>query len=224
MKKGPLGVVNLNIELQDKLLPALVQFTKDYSPYWNRDVYSQKGTPIENTSYKVYGEAKGTTFRVGDRVIQTKNDRAKSWIRYDNYWKAIADQTGQGCGVFNGDVGVIYAYFPKYKDESAKIVVKFDDNRYVDYDLSSDETKVLDLAYAITVHKSQGSEYDNVIVVMPHKLAVMYFEGFACRNLLYTAVTRAKERVVLMGSKDAIERCVLTPAIDRHSTLASRLK
>ena len=124
----------------------------------------------------------GRLFRLGDRVMQTKND----------YDVALYDEEGNqlAAGVFNGEVGIVSGVQP------GTLTVCFD-GRYADYPLES--LGELELAYATTVHKSQGSEYDTVIVpVLPaHRILLT-------RNLLYTAITRAKRRVVLVGMKKAI--------------------
>ena len=124
----------------------------------------------------------GRLFRLGDRVMQTKND----------YDITLYDEEGHqvASGVFNGEVGIVSGVQP------GTLTVCYD-GRYADYPLES--LGELELAYATTVHKSQGSEYDTVIVpVLPaHRILLT-------RNLLYTAVTRAKRRVVLVGMKKAV--------------------
>lgn len=122
----------------------------------------------------------GTIFREGDRVMQIVNN-------YDIEW----DKNGAvGVGLFNGDIGVV-----EYIDLSEELVrVRFDD-RTAEY--SYDMLEELELAYAITVHKSQGSEYPVVIIPM-YSCAPMLM----ARNLLYTAVTRARSMVILVGRAD----------------------
>ncbi len=128
------------------------------------------------------------TFREGDRVMQTRNN-------YDIFWERVIDSQG-GNGIFNGDIGRIETI-----DELEKsMTVIFDDKR-VEYDFSLLED--LEHAYAITVHKSQGSEYP--IVVMPMCSAAQMLHT---RNLLYTAVTRAQNMVVLTGREDIIREMV----------------
>ena len=146
--------------------------------------------------------AHGITFREGDKVMQTVNN-------YDIEWEknGIA-----GTGVFNGDIGVIdrIDLNDQYMD------ITFDD-RVARY--SFDKLEELDLAYAITVHKSQGSEYP--VVIMPlYSCAPMLLS----RNLFYTAVTRAKRMVILVGRGDIPERMVRNNReILRYTTLKSRL-
>ncbi len=125
-------------------------------------------------------------FREGDRVMQIRNN-------YDLLWER-GEETG--CGVFNGDIGIIEEINPKNKSLS----VAFDD-RHVTYDFTGlDE---LELAYAVTVHKSQGSEYPVVILPLCSAAPMLH-----TRNLFYTAVTRAQKMVVLVGKREIAERMV----------------
>ena len=133
------------------------------------------------------------TFRVGDRVMQMKNDYS-------------AD-------VFNGDVGVVVSVNARER----KMLVRFDGEKDVEY--GSDNIGMLDLAYATTVHKSQGSEYPYVVVVMDTSHSIMLQ-----RNLLYTAVTRAKDRCIVVGSAKAVGMAVsCTKAVKRYSSLKERI-
>jgi len=126
------------------------------------------------------------TFRVGDRVMQTRND-------YDIEWER--DGT-RGSGIFNGDIGVIEDM--DYIEEA--MLINFD-GRYVTYDFS--QCDELDHAYAMTVHKSQGSEYP--IVIIP---TGSFAPQLKTRNLLYTAVTRAKKMVIIVGDKNSVYEMV----------------
>ncbi len=134
-------------------------------------------------------KSRGRVFRTGDKVMQIKND-------YQLTWKRIGDDKASA-GVFNGDVGYITAIHPKEE----RMTVLYDEDKYADYDFS--QLDELELAYAITVHKSQGSEFP--IVVMP----LSWFPPMlATRNLLYTAVTRGKRAVVLVGTERALKGMV----------------
>ena len=134
-------------------------------------------------------KVRDVVFREGDKVMQIKNNYDIEW---DNGEK-------NGIGIFNGDIGVISEI--DIKNERMKIV--FDDNRYVDYDFSLlDE---LEHAYAITVHKSQGSEYPVVIIPMYN-----FNPRLMTRNLLYTAVTRAQKMVIMVGKASVVQRMVDT--------------
>ena len=124
-------------------------------------------------------------FREGDRVMQIKNDYQKEWTDVENFV--------EGMGVFNGDLGVISAI-----DVGEQIVkVLFDGSRLAEY--SSSDLIDLELAYAITVHKSQGSEFP--VVVMPIFATPPML---ATRNIIYTAVTRGIEKVILVGDKNRL--------------------
>ena len=123
------------------------------------------------------------TFRTGDKVMQTKND-------YEIEWKKGEEK---GAGIFNGDIGVI----TRLNRLLGEIEIDFD-GRIASYNLEMLEN--LELAYAATVHKSQGSEFDAVILPILGGYDKLYF-----RNLLYTAVTRAKKLLVIVGSKKRLE-------------------
>ncbi len=134
-------------------------------------------------------KVRDVVFREGDKVMQIKNN-------YDIEWE---NEKKDGIGIFNGDIGTIKEI--DVKNERMKIV--FDDNRCVDYDFSLlDE---LEHAYAITVHKSQGSEYPVVIIPMYN-----FNSRLMTRNLLYTAVTRAQKMVIMVGKASVVQKMVDT--------------
>lgn len=139
----------------------------------------------------------GRSYRLGDRVMQSKND----------YDLQLADKVGKhiASGVFNGEVGTICSVQPD------SVTVDFD-GRYTDYPLES--LGELELAYATTIHKSQGSEYDIVIIPMltAHKILLS-------RNLFYAAITRAKKRVILVGHRKAIYMAISRCRSGRRNTL-----
>ena len=144
----------------------------------------------------------GIVFREGDKVMQTSNNYEIEWER----------DGVVGMGIFNGDIGIIERIDP----QNSKMVIKFDD-RIVDYDF--DLLDELELAYSITVHKSQGSEYPVVVVPM-YQCAPMLMT----RNLLYTAVTRARRMVILVGRCDIPARMVENNReVLRYTTLKERL-
>lgn len=144
-------------------------------------------------------------FRVNDKVMQTKN----------NYNLSFFDSDGkENFGVYNGDMGHII-----FIDKSSKkLTVEMDDNRVIDYTL--EDLDNLELAYAITIHKSQGSEFKSVIIPM--------FDGYRLlqtRNLLYTAITRAKENIILVGDKNVMNNMIRNNTINsRYSNLENRIK
>lgn len=130
---------------------------------------------------------RGYVLRAGDKVMQVKNN-------YDIVWRKLDGE--EGSGVFNGDVGILEAVDAK----SGTLLVRFDD-RTATY--MGEEAEQLEPAYAVTVHKSQGSEFPCVILPLldsPSKLRY--------RNLLYTAVTRAKERLIIVGSRSVVNEMV----------------
>lgn len=135
-------------------------------------------------------EIAGILFREGDKVMQIKNDYQIEWEIRGKY-NVVTDK---GMGVFNGDVGNIR----KINTYTELVEVEFDDHKFVTYTFK--QMDELELAYAITVHKSQGSEYPAVIIPL--------FQGPAMlmtRNLLYTAVTRAKKCVCLVGNPEIFD-------------------
>ncbi len=154
------------------------------------------------TQFKKEKSSHGTVFREGDRVMQTVNNYDVTWER--------GRQTG--VGIFNGDIGVIESI----NTSKSEMKIRFDD-RLVTYDF--DLLDELELAYAITVHKSQGSEYPVVIIPM-YQCAPMLMT----RNLLYTAVTRARRMVILVGRLDIPGRMVENNReIMRYTTLKERI-
>ena len=125
----------------------------------------------------------------------------------------LASLSQSGTGVFNGDLGRI-----KSIDEAGRILtVLFDDGRVARYPFS--ELDELDLSYAMTIHKSQGSEYPAVIIPILDPSPLLVY-----RNLLYTGITRARSCVVLMGSSETINRMIDTKGSnDRYSSFTDRL-
>ncbi len=143
-------------------------------------------------------------FREGDRVMQIRNNYELEWERQEG---------SVGCGIFNGDIGTVEEI--RKSDECMRI--RFED-RYVDYDFSLLEE--LELAYAITVHKSQGSEYPIVILPLGSVPPML-----CSRNLLYTAITRAQSIVILVGREDVLASMVANNRqAMRYTGLAYRLR
>ncbi|MEO3745178.1 ATP-dependent RecD-like DNA helicase [Plantactinospora sp. B5E13] len=170
MHRGPAGAGNLNTALQQALAPY------------------REGRPERRHGARV--------FRVGDKVIQIRN----------NYDKGVA-------GVFNGTVGVV----TDLSLEQRQLTVRTDENEEIGYDF--DELDELQHAYAITVHRSQGSEYPAVVIPVTISSYTMLQ-----RNLLYTGVTRARKLVVLVGSRKALAIAVRTAGTGRrHTALTHRL-
>jgi exodeoxyribonuclease V alpha subunit len=158
MRKGAIGVERLNTILQEYLNP-----------------------PGDGKAEK---ETTGVTYRVGDKVMQIKNNYNIEWEVRNKYGIPM----DKGTGVYNGDMGIVR----EINAFAELVTVEFDEGRIVDY--SFKQLEELELAYAITIHKSQGSEYPAVVIPV--------FSGprmLMTRNLIYTAVTRAKSCVCLVG-------------------------
>lgn len=132
-----------------------------------------------------------TIFREGDKVMQMSNNYDLVWVKRDGY------MSEEGAGVFNGDIGYIH----KINRQTGEITIWFEDGRECVYPRT--EVSQLSLAYAITIHKSQGSEFDVVIIPLISGTGLIL-----TRNLIYTAVTRAKKMVVLVGEKKNLKRMV----------------
>jgi exodeoxyribonuclease V alpha subunit len=161
MRKGTLGIENLNEKLQQILNPK--------------------------SKYKKEKQYRNTIFRVGDKVMQIKNNYSIKWDKINGKAEEC------GVGVFNGDVG----YVEDIDEDNENVIVVFDEDKRVEYEgVFLDE---LTLAYAITIHKSQGSEFQ--VVIMPMFMGPPLLMN---RNLLYTGITRAKNMVVLVGGIKAI--------------------
>ncbi len=159
--------------------------------------------------YKNEREYRSTVFREGDKVMQVRND-------YNLIWNIIENgvEKDSGTGVFNGDEGIINKIDPV----GEYVEVIFDDNKYVRYDFS--QLDELELGYAVTIHKSQGSEYRAVIIPAFNGPALLL-----SRNLLYTAVTRAKELCVIVGNSDIVKKMIdNNHEVNRYSTLIDRIK
>lgn len=182
-RKGALGVERLNQLLQEQMNPK--------------------------SSRKTEKEIGGTLFRVGDKVMQIRNDYNLIWEIRGRY----GIPTEKGEGVFNGDIGII----TEINSFAQNLTVRFDD-RFVEYAFKDCES--LELAYAITIHKSQGSEYPAVIVPMYQGPSMLMN-----RNLLYTAVTRAKSCVCLVGNPPIFDQMLHNASeAKRYSSLGERLQ
>lgn len=150
----------------------------------------------------IYGE---TEFREGDRVMHIKNNYDKVWY---NMFGEVDDG---GSGIFNGDMGVVHKVVSTRKNEE-ELIVYTEDGRYIDY--KNEDLKELMLSYAVSVHKSQGSEFPAVIVVLNAGSPMLL-----TKNLLYTAVTRAKNAVVIIGDPKVLYRMVKTTSAEKRFTL-----
>ena len=161
-KKGMLGTKELNKALQQELNPH------------------REGEP-EKLSM-------GATFRIGDRVMQTKNN-------YDMYWeRKDGESLDVGNGVFNGETGTITNINEKEKN----IRIKFDDEKVCWYEFN--DLEQIEHSYCVTIHKAQGSEFDVVIMVIPQAAPMLL-----TRNLLYTGITRAKKLLIVIGYDKVVD-------------------
>ncbi len=159
---------------------------------------------------KIQLEVHGTIFREGDKVMQIKNNYQMPW-RIEGFHGVRIEE---GTGVFNGDCGIIQEIDAMDKT----ITVAFDEEKLVTYSMG--DVDELELAYAITIHKSQGSEYPAVVIPLLGGPPVLMN-----RNLLYTAVTRGKKCVTLVGSKQTVCNMIANESEQkRYSTLEIRLK
>ena len=163
--------------------------------------------PANDKVEKEYGS---TVFREGDKVMQTKNNYQLAWEIRTKFGLTV----DKGLGIFNGDMGIIR----QINDFAEQMIIEFDEGRMVEYPYKLlDE---LELAYAITIHKSQGSEYPAVVIpLLSGPMMLMN------RNLLYTAVTRARKCVTLVGNEVTFRQMIQnTSQQKRYSGLCDRLK
>lgn len=184
VKKGPLGVEHINYVLQMSMNPKSLQKEEIE---WNDRIY-----------------------RVGDKVMQIRNNYNLEWEQLDDYGSRYLT----GSGVYNGDIGVIR----DISREMNALKVEFEEGKLVEYSFS--ELSELEHAYAITIHKSQGSEYPAVLIPLLSGSRLLY-----TRNLLYTAITRAKKSVFLIGSRELVCQMVdNNQEKKRYTTLAKRIR
>ena len=151
----------------------------------NRELQKYINPENESKKEKKFGDM---VYREGDRVMQIKNN-------YDIFWdREVMGIYEHSTGVFNGEIGRIEKI--DYLEKQLKVV--FDDEKNVWYQFT--ELDQLELAYAITIHKSQGSEFDVVIIAIPQAAPMLL-----TRNLLYTAITRAKKLLIILGGKNTVD-------------------
>lgn len=175
MRKGNLGVEQLNVVLQEQLNPP--------APGKNERVFPQG------------------IFREGDKVMQVKNNYQMEWEITDRHNIPIE----KGVGVFNGDTGIV----KEVNLFAEELVVEFDERRKVHY--SFKQVEELELAYAVTIHKSQGCEYPAVVIPLLSGPRMLMN-----RNLLYTAVTRAKQCVCIVGSVHTFQEMIDNERVQRR--------
>ena len=182
-RKGPLGCETLNAILQKYLNP-----------------------PDASKEEHISGE---TIFRVGDKVMQIRNNYQIEWEIVGKY-NIVIDR---GMGVFNGDMGRIVSI----DEREASLMVEFDEHKHVTYPFA--ELDELELCYAVTIHKSQGSEYPAVILPLMGGSKLLFN-----RNLLYTAITRAKNCVTILGKSETVREMIENAKENtRYTALTQRL-
>lgn len=163
--------------------------------------------PDEKKEEKEYGD---TIFREGDKVMQIRNNYQVEWEICSKYGIPV----DKGLGVFNGDMGIVKSI----NHYTELMTVEYEEQRQVQYPFA--QLDELELAYAVTIHKSQGSEYPAVIIPLLSGPRMLFN-----RNLLYTGVTRAKECVTLIGSEEQIERMIENADEQKRFTnLAEKIK
>lgn len=178
MRKGTLGVEALNKILQQYVNP-----------------------PSKNKQEHAFSD--GSVFRVGDKVMQMKNNYQTEWEIVSKYNIPI----DKGMGVFNGDTGIIR----EINEGAQNLLVEFDDQRRVTYTFS--QLEELELAYAVTIHKSQGSEFPAVIMPLLSGPRMLFN-----RNLLYTGITRAKNCVTILGSSQTVKEMIANESEQKRYT------
>lgn len=167
-------------------------------------VLQERINPPQNGKRQV--EFNRVIFREGDKVMQMTNNYDLEWKRHGRF----AEEVGQG--VFNGDIGQIVTIDP----QTSEVIVEFEDGRICLY--TRPDLMDLSLSYAITIHKSQGSEFDTIVIP-----AIAGPSIILTRNLIYTAVTRAKKMVVIVGEKQYLKRMVANKYTATRFTLLKNL-
>ena len=155
--------------------------------------------------YRTVGEYT-LSFKEGDKVIHTKNNYDKEWFEYTpNGYEPIGE-----FGIFNGDCGIVDSIYLNPITKKKEMFVRYED-KYIRY--IGDDLEELELAYALTIHKSQGSEWPHVIIPMLKQHYAMLN-----KHILYTAITRAKEDCVLLTQKLAIETAITRSTLQTRYT------
>lgn len=219
-RQDPNVIISVLITLIQKKLPKYVQ-AKPYDiqvltpmrkgllgvERLNKILQEYLNPPEKGKKEKEYGDR---LFREGDKVMQIKNNYQLEWEVSTRYGMTI----DKGVGIFNGDMGIV----KEINSYEETVTVEYDEQRLVKYPYNLLEE--LELAYAITIHKSQGSEYPAVVIPLLQGPRQLYH-----RNLLYTAVTRAKHCVTLVGSDTVFQEMIRnTNEQDRNSSLDERIR
>ena len=208
-KRGQLGTVALNKMLQDRLNPREEWKQEVHKYCFEEDDISDEKLNSNDAQISMRKDKMQNSneeiFRLGDRVMQIKNNYGKQW--------KIEAVDIEGSGLFNGDMGKIIEIDPL----NDIISVEFDEGKVAKYERK--DFKELQLSYAITVHKSQGSEFP--MVVMP---VANFGPVLGTKNLLYTGITRGKDNVILLGDERALIRMIhCNTSRERNSGIKDRL-
>ncbi len=163
----------------------------------NKKLQEVLNPPSENKKEKKYGDV---IFREGDKIMQIKNN-------YDIFWEKRQENYESGTGIFNGEMGII----KNIDEESKQVKILFDDDKIVWYTYS--DLEQIEHSYSITIHKSQGSEFDAAIIVIPKA-----YQMLLTRNLLYTGLTRAKKMLIVIGGEETINFMIENVKIKHRNT------
>lgn len=228
--RGPAGVDGLNIMFQNYLNPISQASLKPVpdTNYGSLPFLQHKGCVCEDFVIRYEKDANNKKvpccIRVGDRLMVVKNDTEISLKVYED-----DDPDGEFIqikpGVFNGDIGTVRRYYPAGGvDAVSYAMIQMDDGRclYIDSD-NFTESKMFELGYAFTIHKAQGSEAKHVIFSVPQRCGSFSspLNPFFTQNLIYTACTRAKDSVLIIGDANALARGIATP-VHYHNVELSR--
>ena len=163
----------------------------------NKRLQEVLNPPSETKKEKKYGDV---IFREGDKIMQIKNN-------YDIFWERKKENYESGTGIFNGEMGIIKSI----DEESKQVKILFDDDKIVWYTYS--DLEQIEHSYSITIHKSQGSEFDVAIIVVPKA-----YQMLLTRNLLYTGLTRAKKMLILIGGEETINFMIQNVKMKHRNT------
>lgn len=230
--RGPAGVEGLNIMFQNNLNPiSNAVMTPMPDPNFRKLPFLQdRGRVCEHfiIRYEKDEDDKNIPcyLRIGDRLMAVENDPEIELRKYE-------DNDPDGCfesninGVFNGDLGTIMRYYPStIPGDVPYMMIQMDDGRclYINSD-DFNETKLFHLGYAFTVHKAQGSEAKHVLLSVPQNCGynASPLNPFFTQNVVYTACTRAKESVLIIGDVDALAKAVKTPVYHHNVDLCRLL-
>ena len=173
----------------------------------NKILQQYLNPPAEDKKEHAVGDL---IYREGDKVMQIRNNYQIEWEVLSKYGIPI----DKGMGIFNGDMGIIR----EINEYASTMVVEFDEHRRVTYAFS--QLEELEPAYAVTIHKSQGSEYPAVVMPLLSGPRMLFN-----RNLLYTAVTRAKNCVTILGSRETVHSMIQNASENqRYTALEDRIR